>query len=404
MPVMFSTLAGTVRAHLDAARDEMVRLLCDLAALESPTDDPRAVAVLLDRLAAEFENSGLRTRRVPGVRSAGLLIATPRQRRRGRPLQLVVGHCDTVWPVGTVGRMPVTIAADLVRGPGVFDMKGGIVQMIFALRAIHAAGVELPATPVAVISSDEETGSHESRRTIARLARRAARAFVFEPAFGPEGHLKTARKAVGEFTIVVRGRAAHAGLDPAGGASAVLELSHQIQRLFALNDHAAGVSVNVGTIDGGLRSNVVAPEVRATVDVRAPSTADVVRLDAALRGLTPVTPGTSIEVSGAFHHPPLERTPRNRALWQQARDLGCALGLPLREASVGGASDGNTISQYTATLDGLGAVGDGAHADHEHVWISSLPERAALVAMLLAAPLADAAAPPHAAAEDRCLP
>jgi glutamate carboxypeptidase len=238
-----------------------------------------------------------------------------------------------------------------------------------------------------LVNSDEEHGSPESRRHTVRWARRSARAFVLEPAFGLAGSLKTSRKGVGEFTLVVRGRAAHAGLNPEAGASAVLELSHQIQRLFALNDPEHGVSVNVGTIDGGLRSNVVAPEVRASIDVRAPTTADAARLDRAIRGLQPVTPGTTVEIGGGFHHPPLEPVARTRALWRLAQSIGQRLGVPLTEAAVGGASDGNTTSQYTATLDGLGAVGDGAHAAHEYVDASKLAERAALVAWLLAAPL-----------------
>jgi glutamate carboxypeptidase len=381
-------LTAAVVDYLETSRGRMTQALAELVALESPTTDVAAAGRALDWLSDELATVGMRVRRRAGRDTAGLLVALPRTRTRRRPLQLLVGHCDTVWPVGTLARMPVAQRGDAMYGPGVFDMKAGLVQMLFALRAVRAVGLDLPATPVAVISSDEETGSRESQRTMVRLAQAAARAFVFEPAFGADGRLKTARKAVGEFTIVVRGRAAHAGLDPGAGASAVLELSHQIQQLFALNDHAAGVSVNVGTIDGGLRSNVVAPEVRATVDVRVPSSAEVLRLDAALRGLRPVTPGTSIEVSGGFHHPPLERVPRNRALWEQARTLGQALGLDLQEAAVGGASDGNTISQFTATLDGLGAVGDGAHADHEHVRLSGLVPRAALVALLLASPLA----------------
>ena len=376
-----------VLAFLEGQRPAMVALLAELAGLESPTDDPAAAGRVLDRLALELELSGMATRRVRGRQTGGLLIARPMARVRHEPLQLLVGHCDTVWPVGTRQQMPVEIVGDQVRGPGVFDMKGGLVQMVFALRALTAAGRRPSATPVVLINSDEEHGSPESRPHTIRLARRAARAFVLEPAFGLTGRLKTSRKGVGEFALVVRGRAAHAGLNPEAGASAVLELSHQIQRLFALNDPARGVSVNVGTIDGGLRSNVVAPEVRASIDVRVPTTADAARLDAAIRALQPVTPGTTIEISGGFHHPPLEPVARNRALWRLAQSIGQRLGVELAEAAVGGASDGNTTSQYTATLDGLGAVGDGAHAAHEYVDASKLAERAALVAWLLAAPL-----------------
>jgi glutamate carboxypeptidase len=372
----------------------MVTLLTELTALESPTDDPFATGRILDRLSGELAGIGLKVRRRQGRQSAGLLVAHPASRIRRKPIQLLVGHCDTVWPVGTTREMPVQVVEDQIRGPGVFDMKGGLVQMLFALRALREVKWELPATPVIMINSDEETGSAESQRITIRLARCAARAFILEPAFGSTGKLKTSRKAVGEFEIVIRGRAAHAGLSPGEGTSAVLELSHQIQRLFAMNDPARGISVNVGTIDGGVRPNVVAPEVRARVDVRVPTLADADRLESAIRGLTPVDPGTSIHVSGSFGHPPLEPLPRNRALWELARSLGETIGIDLAEAAVGGASDGNTISQYTATLDGLGAVGDGAHAAHEYVLRSKLGERATLVALLLAAPLAESGARP----------
>lgn len=380
--------ASAVHAFMRGQEAAMVGLLTELARIESPSDDPAAVAPVLDRLGAELRAAGWIDRRIRGRQSGGMLVARPDDRVRHRPLQLVVGHCDTVWPIGTTAQMPVDVVGDEVRGPGVFDMKGGLVQIVFAARALRALEIDLPVTPVVLVSSDEETGSPESLRTIVRLARRAARAFVLEPAFGPHGKLKTARKAVGQFELVIRGKAAHAGLNPTEGVSAVLELSHQIQRLFALNDPASGVSVNVGTIDGGVRANVVAAEVRAQVDVRVPTKDAAREIEAAIRGLRPVDPQSTLEILGGFQHPPLEPSPRNRALWRDAERIGRALGLSLEQASVGGASDGNTISQYTATLDGLGAVGDGAHAAHEHVIASALPSRAALLALLLAEPLA----------------
>jgi glutamate carboxypeptidase len=266
-------------------------------------------------------------------------------------------------------------------------MKGGLVQMVFALRAMNGLRLRPPARAVAVVTSDEETGSADSTPLIRRLARRACRAFVLEPAFGREGKLKTARKGVGTFTVTITGRPAHAGLNPEEGASAVLELSHQIQRLFALNDPARGVTVNVGTIDGGVRPNVVAPEVKATVDVRVRTAADAEAVAAAIRGLTPVTPRTSLRVEGTFEHLPMEPLPRNQALWQLAQRLGRQIGLELEQEHVGGASDGNTTSQYTATLDGLGAVGDGAHAFHEQVDVGQMVRRCALLVLLLMAPV-----------------
>jgi glutamate carboxypeptidase len=244
----------------------------------------------------------------------------------------------------------------------------------------------LEVTPVFIVNTDEEVGSHESTRIIERLARGADRCFVLEPSLGPEGKLKTARKGIGRFTIRVRGKAAHAGLAPEEGASAILELSHVIQKLFALNDPARGVTVNVGTIDGGLQPNVVAPESTAVVDVRVPTVEEGQRVTEAIRGLQPETPGTDLVVEGSIGRPPMEATESNRKLWLLACKAAGELGMTIDEAHVGGGSDGNTTSQLAPTLDGLGAVGGGAHARNEHVLLGHWLERAALLARLLAFP------------------
>jgi glutamate carboxypeptidase len=212
------------------------------------------------------------------------------------------------------------------------------------------------------------------------------RVFVLEPSLGAAGRLKTARKGIARFTVTVRGEAAHAGLDPGAGASAILELSHVIQTLFALNDFDRGITVNVGTIDGGLRPNVVAPESQAVVDVRVKTKADGDRVEQAILGLEPAIEGTSLVIEGGFGRPAMERTPQNRQLWRLAQTLGDELGLQLEEGLAGGGSDGNFTSLYTATLDGLGAVGDGAHARHEHLRLGRTIEHAALLTLLLMAP------------------
>jgi glutamate carboxypeptidase len=297
-----------------------------------------------------------------------------------------MGHYDTVWPAGTLATMPFAIEGDRARGPGVYDMKGGLAQVVVALATLRGLGLEPAVTPVLLVNADEEVGSRESGRHVRRLARIARRALVLEPSLGVEGRLKTERKGVARYTITVRGRAAHAGLDPTAGASAILELSHVIQALFALNDPARGVTVNVGTIDGGLRPNVVAPESRAVVDVRTRTSADAVRVDAAIRALAPVTTGTSLAVEGGPGRPPLEPTPRNTALFETARSLGARVDLALEGGLAGGGSDGSTASLYTATLDGLGPVGDGAHAAHEYLEIGPTLDRGALLALLLLAP------------------
>lgn len=376
--------ASAVLQWLREHQSEQVAHTRALAELESPSSEPAAQGAMFEALARFFIESGLVVTRVPGGEKGDHLYARP-PRRNGQPWQLVVGHLDTVWPVGTLAKMPVHEEDGQLHGPGVFDMKSGLVMVGMALRALAAVGVPLAVTPVVFVNSDEEIGSRSSTRHLRRLSRGADRALVLEPPAGLDGRLKTARKGVGRFTLTVHGRASHAGLAPEQGVSAILELSHQIQALFALNDLARGISVNVGTIDGGLRSNVVAPESTAVIDVRVPTAADAERITRAIEGLQPITPGASLTVTGGIGRPPMEVTPGGTALWQLARRLGEDLGLHLAHAHVGGGSDGNTTSQYTATLDGLGAVGEGAHAAHEHIVLDALAERTALLALLLAA-------------------
>ncbi len=366
--------------------EAMAQLLERLAEQESPSTTPEAQGPLLAMIAGLFRDLGLRTRLLPGRNSGGCLLAVPARRTRGLPCQLLLGHADTVWPLGTRRKMPVHREDGRLAGPGVYDMKGGIVMMIEALRALRELGAEPPLPPVVLINTDEEIGSRESTRYIRRLARIADRCLVLEPSLGPDGRLKTARKGVGRFTITIRGRAAHAGLNPEEGASAILELSHVIQKLFALNDPERGVTVNVGMIDGGLRANVIAPTSEATVDVRVLHQEDAERIERFIRGLQPETEGITIEVSGGIGRPPMEPSEGNRRLWRLALEAGEVLGLELGEGTAGGGSDGNTTSRYAPTLDGLGPVGDGAHAEHEHVRLESLAERAALLAALLLAP------------------
>ena len=375
-------LIDWARAH----RQEQLEYLSRLASAESPTDDPAAQEPVIGLLTEGFEAAGLQVRRLPGRASAGQLLARSRRPRPPGPLQLLLGHCDTVWPAGTLRSMPVEVTEDVIRGPGVYDMKGGLAQMVFALRALQDFGLRPEVAPVVLVNSDEETGSGDSSAAIERLARRASRVLVLEPAFGPDGRLKTARKGGGRFEVEVIGRSAHAGLDPGAGASAILELSHVIQKLHALNDPERGVTVNVGVIEGGYRPNVVAAHARAVVDVRVPSARDAARIEYAIGTIRPVTPGARIQVCGRIGRPPMERTPANRALWRAVRAAGAGLGLDLRETAVGGMSDGNTASRYAPTLDGLGPTGDGAHAAHEFVWIDGLVERTALLAEVLLLP------------------
>lgn len=380
--------APTLLAHLRQQQDRMAALLADLALLESPSLVPESQAPVLDRLAAELAAAGLAVRRLAGRTSGGQLLARlPRRERRGRPAQLLLGHCDTVWPLGTLASMPVEVRDGRLAGPGVYDMKGGLVQGVFALRALRDLGLEPPAAPVFFINSDEEIGSEDSMARFLRVARHMRRVFVLEPSLGPAGRLKTRRKGALRFVVRVHGRAAHSGLDPEKGASAIEELARVILRLYALADRERGVSVNVGVVAGGLRRNVVAPEARAEVDVRVLRMEDARAIERFLRELQAETPGTRVEVTGEMDRPPLEPTPGNRVLWEAAARCAGELGFALEEGTAGGASDGSFTSRIVPTLDGLGAVGDGAHAAHEHVEIARMPERAALLALLLLEPL-----------------
>lgn len=378
--------AAAVLEHLRGRREEMKELLVRLAERESPTRDPAAQGPVLELLATELERAGMKTLRLSGDATGGHLYARPARRGRGRAFQLLIGHCDTVWMEGTLESMPVREDGDVLRGPGVFDMKGGLVQLVYALHTLDRLELEPTVSPVVFINSDEEQGSPESWRHIDRLARRANRAFVLEPALGLDGRLKTARKGVGRFVVRVVGKSAHGGLEPEAGASAILELSHVIQSLYELADPERGITVNVGEIAGGTASNVVAADSRAVIDVRVPDREAAREMERALHGLQAETPGTRLEIEGRVGRMPMERTPRNQELWREARRAAAELDLEIEEGTSGGASDGNITSRHTATLDGLGPVGDGAHAVHEFVYLDSMPERTALLALLLLAP------------------
>ena len=359
--------ARDLHAWLAERAGRMAALLEQLVHVETPSTTPSTFPPLQDEVEAALAELGFSSRRVAGVATGGWTVSHRPGEQEDVPPQLLVGHLDTVWPVGTLAARGELRADGVVHGPGAYDMKAGIVQLVFALRAIDALDLSLPVPPVVLCTTDEEIGSRESTPALVALARCADRALVLEPSLGPTGRVKTARKGVGRFTVTVTGRAAHAGLDPDGGASAILELTHVVQALFAMNEPAAGVTVNVGRIDGGLRPNVVAPRSAAVVDVRVATQDDLTRVEAAIRGLEASTAGTEVTVEGGFGRPPMERTEGTAALWELAAAAADDLGVDLAEGTAGGASDGNTTAPFTPTLDGLGAVGDGAHAEHEHV-------------------------------------
>jgi glutamate carboxypeptidase len=369
----------TLLDHCEARVDDTVAEIEALATLESPSTDKAAV----DRCGAELSAR---------LRALGATVERLHRSDRGdhiaaslsgdEPGVLILGHFDTVWGIGTVETMPVRRDGDRLSGPGVFDMKAGIAIALTAVRALLHANATRPAIRM-LWTTDEEIGSGTSRDAIVAAAKRARAVLVLEPAL-PGGALKTARKGCGEYELVVEGVAAHAGLDPGKGVSAVHELAQQIRAIEALADDRAGVTLNVGVVTGGTRANVIAAEARAVVDARARTMADADRVDAALRALQPGRSGVRLTLRGGFERPPMERSADVVRLFDLARETAADLGRTLEEGAAGGGSDGNfTAAAGAPTLDGLGAVGDGAHASHEHVTISDLPWRAALVAGLI---------------------
>jgi len=358
-----------------------------LVAIESPTDDKAAV----DRCGAELRGRagavGARARVEPRADAGDHTLL---EIGGGRPRVLLVGHVDTVWPRGQIAVMPIVRRDGRLHGPGVLDMKMGVAMGLLAARAVFETAPPSSGSVAMLITSDEETGSRTSRALIEAEALASDAVLVLEPALAG-GSLKTSRKGIGQYRVGVTGVAAHAGVDPAKGVSAIRELARQILDLERLHDLERGISVNAGVVAGGTRPNVVAAEAHAIVDVRAPSLADAAEVDAAFRALRPHLPGARLEVSGGFERPPMERSAGVAALYALAQAAAAELGQTIAEGGTGGGSDGNfTAALGVPTLDGLGAIGDGAHAAHEHVEIARVVPRTALLAVLLARLLSSA--------------
>jgi glutamate carboxypeptidase len=355
--------------------------------IESPSNSKAGIDRLAAHFAREFRRQGAQVR-ILSHRTAGSAVVAEffyrrtRSQRGEKPI-LLLGHLDTVWDLGTLERMPFRIRGGRAYGPGVLDMKSGIVCGWWAIRALEALAVR-PAGPVRVfLNSDEEVSSLAFRDRIIAEARKAKAVLVLEPAV-PGGALKTARKGVGEFEITAYGRAAHAGIDPGAGVNAIGELARQLLRIEKFARPRRGLTLNVGVIRGGTRTNVIPACASATVDVRIPRLLDRPAIEQKVYGLKPIHPSARLEIRGGINRPPMERA-RAIGLFRQARELGRQMGMNLREAATGGGSDGNfTAALGIPTLDGLGGVGDGAHALDEHIIIRELPRRAALIAALLA--------------------
>ena len=362
----------------------MVETLRELTLLESPSLEKAPT----DRCCEFLAEKWLRH---------GTIVQVLKQRHRGNHLRvvwtpansrpksqlLVLGHYDTVYPTGTLAKMPFRVSAGKAYGPGTFDMKAGIVQALFALDALRESRTEIRKRLVFLWTSDEEIGSESSREIIEEEAKRSDAVFVLEPSLGTRGLLKTSRKGVGEAELIVHGRSSHAGLAPEKGVNAVHELAAQIARIEKWNNLRRGVTINADIISGGARTNVIPDRAQATLDLRAWRQADMGALEKRLHSLKPIHRGAKLEIHGGFDRPPLERK-HSAALFARAKSIARELGFPLGEAAAGGGSDGNfTAALGIPTLDGLGAVGDGAHATHEHIIVNTMPQRAALLAALL---------------------
>ena len=411
--------------YLSKSKDSMVELLEELVAIESPTMAHDAQLEVFQAIERHVGLQNFRYRCLPVERSAGVAVYFPpkpdepcrvranrkdaikveqdsgakesrrmvtgrenlhRRRSPWNGKQLILGHVDTVWPIGTLQQMPLRRVNQQLYGPGVFDMKGGIVQAVFAIKALHECDLLPTLQPILLLNSEEEVGSPNTRELIKRFASCCDRVFVLEPPVGSAGLLKTERKGGGFFRLKVKGRAAHAGLNPDEGRNAIERMLSVLHRLQALGESYRQLRLNLGQIQGGVAANVVAPNCEVVVDVRAASHDELMNLKQQLLKLPFAEDGMCLTIDVDLDRPPMERNERNQELWFSAQRIAQHLGISLKQTSVGGGSDGNFTSPVTATLDGLGAVGSGAHQTDEHVLVDEMPKRSTLLATLLLEP------------------
>jgi glutamate carboxypeptidase len=372
--------------YFEQRLDRMVNTVRELVEIESPSDNKDAVDRIAAFLAPKFESLGGTTHfhRSTTFGDSLQIDFGHAFRSANRKSVLLLGHYDTVYPLGTLANMPCRIENGRLRGPGVLDMKSGIGLILHAIDALQTWHGELPRPVTVFLVSDEEVGSYSSRKITEALAKQSVAVLVLEPAAGLRGAVKTARKGVGEYTLRVKGVAAHAGLDPGKGHSAILELARQIAAVAKLNDLKQGLSVNPGVVQGGTRTNVIAADAFVRIDVRIKRSQQASRIDRKLRSLKPYDKHCTIETIGGINRLPMERTAGVAALYNKAREIAGKIGWKLEEAAVGGGSDGNfTAGMGIPTLDGMGGVGEGAHAVHEFIVISELPRRALLLAGMI---------------------
>lgn len=372
-------------AFAEAKQPAIVAFIRELARCESPSDQPQAVNRFVNLLAGRLDEA-VNMKTLPGGRFGNHLRCEFKLpgAKSGTGKILVLGHSDTVWPLGTLAHMPLREENGRLWGPGVLDMKSGIAIFVYAVHTLRMLEIPIRRNILFQVNSDEEVGSETSRPFTEEAARQSAVALLLEPGTGLKGKLKTARKGVGDYTVTVKGRASHAGVDYEAGASAVLELARQIPKIAAFTNLKQGITVNPGVIAGGTRTNVVAAEAHVQVDIRIAKAADADALDKKFRSLRPIDKRCSIHVEGGLNRPPMERSPGIRTLFQTARACAKELGVKLEESASGGGSDGNfTAALGVPTLDGLGGVGEGAHAANESILLDRIADRTALLAMLL---------------------
>ncbi len=362
----------------------MLEVLREFTLAESPSTEKAAADRCAEIIAAEWRKRDVAVSLIPQTsRGNHIRVEWKPQNAKAAGQLLILGHYDTVYATGTLEKMPFGVDGGKAYGPGVFDMKAGIVQALFALDALQQTNTCAGKQIVFLWTSDEEVGSQSSRGLLEAEARRSDAVFVMEPSLGPKGLLKTARKGVGQAELIVRGKASHAGLAPEDGINAVHELALQIARMRGWNNVRHGVTVNVDVIQGGTRVNVIAERARALIDLRALRISDMRNIEKKLHALKPIQRGAKLEIKGGFSREPMERKV-SAALFARARKLAAEIGVKLGECTAGGGSDGNlTAALGVPTLDGLGAVGDGAHSLHEHIFVKKMPERAAILAALL---------------------
>jgi glutamate carboxypeptidase len=382
-PVVRSEISNRL-SYFQERKEQMVQTIRQLVEIESPTENKQAVDRLGALLAGRFEGLGGHAKFHRVSNFGDHLQVDFAGASGGKPVMLL-GHLDTVYPMGTLATMPCRVAEERLWGPGSFDMKSGIAFMLHAIEALRAWHEDTLPRPVTVLLvSDEEVGSDTSRLITENLARKSAAVLVLEPSHGPKGAVKTARKGIGEYVLKVTGKAAHSGLDFEKGESAIVELARQIIAISKLVDLKRGLTLNAGTVQGGTRVNVIPAAASAVLDVRVARKQDAAGIDRKLRSLKPFNRKCKLDITGGMNRPPMERSATVAALYKKAAEIAKQLGWKLEEAAVGGGSDGNfTAGLGIPTLDGLGGVGEGAHATHESILISEIPRRVALLAALI---------------------